>query len=124
MVSGDIHMDDDAIVAVDAAMRKLGEGQPGVVSEMFVEVGRDAVRTYLANLPPAEFPVNLPVTKMGGDYSFEGIVVAAFQKRSGAWRYVVEDDRGLLLIHSAKTLHPKSKGHDEKSSFHDGTTEL
>ena len=38
------------------------------------------------------------VTKISGDYSFDGIVVAAFQKRSGKWRLVVENDQGILHI--------------------------
>jgi len=44
------------------------------------------------------------VAKLGGDYTFEGTVVAAFPKLSGAMRYVVEDDRGVLHVYSAKNL--------------------
>lgn len=44
------------------------------------------------------------VEKVGGDYTFVGIVVAAFKKLSGAERYVVEDDRGVLHVYSAKVL--------------------
>ena len=44
------------------------------------------------------------VHKVGGDYVFVGTVVAAFRKLSGAERYVVEDDRGLLHIFSEKNL--------------------
>ena len=44
------------------------------------------------------------VHKLGGDYRFEGIVVAAFKKLSGAERYVVEDDRGVLHIFSERNL--------------------
>jgi len=44
------------------------------------------------------------VKKVGGDYTFVGIVVAAFCKQSGAIRYVVEDDRGVLHIYSDKNL--------------------
>lgn len=51
-----------------------------------------------------KFNIGDVVDKKGGDYSFTGVVVAAFQKQSGAWRYVVEDDRGLLLIHSENTI--------------------
>jgi hypothetical protein len=40
------------------------------------------------------------VRKVGGDYRFEGIIVAAFTKLSGARRCVVEDDRGILHIFS------------------------
>jgi hypothetical protein len=44
------------------------------------------------------------VEKIGGDYVFVGVVVAAFRKLSGAARYVVEDDRGVLHVYSAKNL--------------------
>ena len=44
------------------------------------------------------------VVKEGGDYSFEGCVVGVITKRSGAVRYVVEDDRGLLFIFNRKQL--------------------
>jgi len=44
------------------------------------------------------------VEKIGGDYTFKGVVVAAFEKTSRAERYVIEDDRGMLHIHSAKDL--------------------
>jgi hypothetical protein len=45
-----------------------------------------------------KYKVGDAVAKTGGDYTFAGIVVAAFYKQSGAVRYVVEDDRGLLFI--------------------------
>ncbi len=54
--------------------------------------------------PEFEFEVGDPVQKVGGDYSFEGIVVAAFKKFSGQIRYVVEDERGLLFIFNEKSL--------------------
>lgn len=38
------------------------------------------------------------VRKGSGDYTFEGEVRAVFTKKPGLRRYVVEDDRGLLLI--------------------------
>lgn len=44
------------------------------------------------------------VAKTGGDYRFDGIVVAVFKKLSGFTRYVVEDDRGVLHIYSRKNL--------------------
>jgi hypothetical protein len=52
------------------------------------------------------FRVGDKVQKVGGDYSFAGVVVAAFVKLSGAMRYVVEDDRGLLFIFAEKNLEP------------------
>ncbi len=44
------------------------------------------------------------VHKIGGDYRFEGVVVCAFCKLSGARRYVVEDDRGALFIFNETQL--------------------
>lgn len=43
---------------------------------------------------------NDEVRKVGGDYRFDGTVVAVFQKLSGQVRFVVEDDRGVLHIFS------------------------
>jgi hypothetical protein len=51
-----------------------------------------------------KFSVGDPVEKIGGDYTFVGVIVAAFCKRSGAERYVVEDERGILMIYSEKNL--------------------
>ena len=51
-----------------------------------------------------DFKVGDNVKKVGGDYTFEGIVVAAFHKLSGVERFVVEDDRGVLHVYSAKNL--------------------
>jgi hypothetical protein len=50
------------------------------------------------------FQVNDKVEKVGGDYVFVGVIVAVFKKLSGAERYVVEDDRGVLHVYSAKNL--------------------
>jgi hypothetical protein len=51
-----------------------------------------------------EFASGDLVGKYGGDYVFEGTVVAVFTKTTGVWRYVVEDDRGILHIYSAPNL--------------------
>ncbi|MBS67249.1 MAG: hypothetical protein Tp170SUR191951_43 [Prokaryotic dsDNA virus sp.] len=42
------------------------------------------------------------VQKRSGDYDFDGQIRAVIIKRSGAVRYAVEDDRGLLLVMNAK----------------------
>ncbi len=57
---------------------------------------------------PTRFHVGDAVSKTGGDYRFDGIVVAVFSKLSGACRYVVEDDRGVLHIYSDKNLKLQS----------------
>lgn len=49
------------------------------------------------------FPVGSKVSKVGGDYRFDGTVVAVFTKLSSLVRYVVEDDRGVLHIYSERT---------------------
>lgn len=52
----------------------------------------------------AQFKTGDSVSKVGGDYSFDGTVVAVFTKLSGAIRLVVEDDRGVLHVYSEKNL--------------------
>lgn len=44
------------------------------------------------------------VKKIGGDYTFVGVVVAAFKKLSGKQRYVVENTEGILHVFSDKQL--------------------
>lgn len=44
------------------------------------------------------------VRKIGGDYTFEGVIVSVFEKLSGKIRFVVEDDRGALHLYSEKNL--------------------
>lgn len=45
------------------------------------------------------------VEKTAGDYTFAGVIVAAFKKHSGHWRYVVENDAGILHIFNGRQLH-------------------
>lgn len=54
--------------------------------------------------PEPEFHIGDWVIKQGGDYSFEGLVVASFTKIGGARRYVVENGQGILHIFSGKNL--------------------
>jgi hypothetical protein len=54
----------------------------------------------------AAFGVGDRVTKVGGDYRFEGEVRAVFTKRSGKVRYVVENGDGLLFIFNEGNLRP------------------
>lgn len=51
-----------------------------------------------------KYKINDHVQKIGGDYSFKGVVVAAFTKLSGAERYVVENQDGVLFIFNEKNL--------------------
>lgn len=55
-------------------------------------------------LGPIEPALRDRVTKLGGDYTFRGVVVAVFYKRSGILRYVVENDEGILHIYSRTNL--------------------
>lgn len=69
---------------------------------------------------PAYVPSNPPlpqaitpgasVAKVGGDYTFEGIVVSVFHKLSGQPRCVVEDNRGILHIFNASQLEMRYGG--------------
>jgi hypothetical protein len=52
----------------------------------------------------AQFKTGDLVSKVGGDYTFDGTVVAVFTKLSGSIRLVVEDDRGVLHVYSEKNL--------------------
>lgn len=56
----------------------------------------------------SQFKVGDKVEKVGGDYTFVGVVVSVFQKLSGAVRLVVEDDRGVLHVYSEKNLRMKN----------------
>lgn len=75
----------------------VAEAYEKVKAALWMEPGRP-------DLPLAEFASGDHVEKVGGDYTFVGVVVAAFPKLSGQVRYVVEDDRGVLHIYSAKNL--------------------
>ena len=54
------------------------------------------------------FKIGDKVSKIGGDYTFDGVVVSVFSKLSGAIRLVVEDDRGVLHVYSEKNLAKNS----------------
>ena len=80
-----------------------------------IEFANDEVRTFTFDdlilledkyhaSEKLSFDVGVKVSKTGGDYAFDGEVRAAFHKRSGKDRYVVEDDRGCLHIFNAKQL--------------------
>lgn len=53
------------------------------------------------------FAVSDRVEKVGGDYLFDGTIVAAFVKISGKRRYVVENQQGILHIFSGLQLRKK-----------------
>ncbi len=55
----------------------------------------------------AGFDIGDEVSKDSGDYRFEGVVVAVFRKKSGLWRYVVENPEGILHIFSGTQLRTK-----------------
>lgn len=54
-----------------------------------------------------ELRVGDKVSKLSGDYSFDGEVRAVVTKLSGLTRYVVEDDRGTLFIFNRLQLELK-----------------
>lgn len=44
--------------------------------------------------------------KVGGDYRFKGVIVAAFVKTTGLVRYVGENEDGLLFIFNEGAIVP------------------
>lgn len=76
---------------------------PGTPADCLAQIRQALLVDYDLN-----FRVGDKVYKKGGDYTFEGVVVSSFRKMNGAQRFVVEDDRGLLLIHGPSTI-----GHSE-----------
>ncbi len=67
----------------------------------------EAVAAYdraVAELGLGKFHRGQEVVKSGGDYTFRGVVVAAFEKLSGKVRYVVENRDGILHIFSESQL--------------------
>jgi hypothetical protein len=66
----------------------------------------DPAKTIPEVTPAALAFLGSSVRKKGGDYTFEGIIVSVFTKKSGVLRMVVEDDRGVLHIFSASQLQP------------------
>lgn len=64
------------------------------------------------------FAVGDHVVKQGGEYSFRGVIVAAFRKLSGAERYVVENADGILHVFGPQNLRadvPPALTEKEKS---------
>lgn len=57
------------------------------------------------NAIPFAFNEGDYVVKSSGDYTFRGIVLASFRKRSGAPRYAVENEQGLVHIFNEEQLH-------------------
>jgi hypothetical protein len=52
----------------------------------------------------SDYKVGDHVRKVGGDYTFDGVVVSKFSKTSGKVRYVVENAQGILHIFSEANL--------------------
>ncbi len=61
------------------------------------------------------FNIGDKIYKDKGDYTFEGEIMAVVFKKSGVRRYVVEDDRGLLLIMSENQFSGILERHGEVS---------
>ena len=82
------------------------------------EQSQKAARLIIAALRPRSEreEIGRRVTKRGGDYEFDGEVVGVIRKRSGAIRYAVEDDRGLLLIMNAKQVGIDERGDPKEPS--------
>lgn len=53
-----------------------------------------------------KYQVGQRFEKQGGDYRFNGVIVAAFTKQNGTIRYVGENDDGLLFIFNEDAIKP------------------
>jgi hypothetical protein len=58
--------------------------------------------TKMAELARQQDPA--PVRVTSNDYAYDGWLLAAFQKRDGTWRCIVEDASRRLFIHSANQI--------------------
>jgi hypothetical protein len=58
----------------------------------------------MVNREMAKFTEGQRVVKETGDYTFEGDIRSVFSKRSGAIRYCVENDEGVIHIFSEHQL--------------------
>jgi hypothetical protein len=58
----------------------------------------------MVNREMARFTEGQRVVKETGDYKFEGEIRSVFSKRSGAIRYCVENDEGIIHIFSEHQL--------------------
>ena len=68
--------------------------------------------TIITEPEQTRFVVGEHVRTRGVVSRFAGEVVAVFRKRSGAVRYIVEDERGVLLMFSALHLEPNALSTD------------
>ena len=98
----DAHLLANALLAWDDLAGFLDTAYPAVAGRPLSPDGFLA----LAGTAPA-FRVGDPVRKVGGDYTLDGVVRAAFRKASVRVRYVVEDARGMLLIYSDANLEAR-----------------
>lgn len=57
-----------------------------------------------ANAIPFAFNAGDLVSKTGGDYTFDGVVLSCFRKRSGSPRYIVENEHGIIHIFNGSQL--------------------
>lgn len=57
-----------------------------------------------SNAIPFAFDEGNRVRKDTGDYFFDGVIVAVFRKRSGAPRYAVENEAGIVHIFNHEQL--------------------
>jgi hypothetical protein len=81
---------------------------------------RTDARAALSAIPEAidgAFKFGDTVSKVGGDYTFDGTIQGVIVKRSGLTRYAVEDDRGILHIFNATQLRARTT--DQKGDRHD-----
>jgi len=95
------HRYESALADLMAAMASNGRFEPGGRYGLMMVSGSSSAGAV------GRYCKGDEVEKIGGDYTFVGHIVSVFEKRSDETRYVVEDDRGVLHIYSAKNLRPR-----------------
>jgi hypothetical protein len=65
------------------------------------ELGDALNRFNEPDAPKVKAPPQIELMVVANDYSYRGHLVGVAFKRSGVFRYVVEDDNGRLFVHSA-----------------------
>jgi hypothetical protein len=101
-----LNIEDRAMTIACATVKEFGEGGE---SEQIAANARTlwkdhpAYRAALTALTVHPL-IGKAVHKTSGDYQFDGEVVGVVHKKSGEIRFVVEDDRGLLLIMNARQI--------------------
>lgn len=99
---------------IDAVINQLQKAKLSFLNEntylrppLFIAEAAKGMTELQKQFPASNSSVGSSVQKTTGDYKFNGIVVAEFEKLNGDKRLVVENEEGILHIFSEQNLKPK-----------------